>query len=168
MYLLLLSHVTLTYLYLLLTLVYHCAVLYGPAFRKDTTRIHLSSLPMCFGAPVPRRSPGFFPDHLITLLTYLLTYLPYLLLLRFKTATVQFRQESYGAYRPRPAAQLLSVHPGSVGSNNVGSCRKIAHVGPRGHSSSAPRAERAPPCWPRPCASSAGSCCGSCCGSWLG
>ena len=33
-------------------------------------------------------------------------------LLRFKTATVQFRQESYGAYRPRPAAQLLSVHPG--------------------------------------------------------
>ena len=33
-------------------------------------------------------------------------------LLRFKTATVQFRQESCGAYRPRPAAQLLSVHPG--------------------------------------------------------
>ena len=36
-------------------------------------------------------------------------------LLRFKTATVQFRQESYGAYRPRPAAQLLSVHPGYSG-----------------------------------------------------
>jgi len=32
-------------------------------------------------------------------------------LLRFKTETVQFRQESYDAYRPRPAAQLLSVHP---------------------------------------------------------
>ena len=38
--------------------------------------------------------------------------LPLHLLLRFKTQTVQFRQESYGAYRPRPAAQLLSVHPG--------------------------------------------------------
>ena len=35
-----------------------------------------------------------------------------LLLLRFKTERVQSRQESYGAYRPRPAAQLLSVHPG--------------------------------------------------------
>ena len=34
------------------------------------------------------------------------------LLLRFKTERVQSRQESYGAYRPRPAAQLLSVHPG--------------------------------------------------------
>ena len=34
-----------------------------------------------------------------------------IVLLRFKTQTVQFRQESYGAYRPRPAAQLLSVHP---------------------------------------------------------
>ena len=34
------------------------------------------------------------------------------LLLRFKTQPAQFRQESYGAYRPRPAAQLLSVHPG--------------------------------------------------------
>jgi hypothetical protein len=34
-----------------------------------------------------------------------------LVLLRFKTATVQFGQESYGAYSLRPAAQLLSVHP---------------------------------------------------------
>ena len=32
-----------------------------------------------------------------------------IVLLRFKTATVQFRQESYGAYGPRPAAQLRSL-----------------------------------------------------------
>ena len=33
-------------------------------------------------------------------------------LLRFKTQAFQSRRESYVAYRPRPAAQLLSVHPG--------------------------------------------------------
>ena len=52
-----------------------------------------------------------FPDNRAFILTIYYSTLT-TLLLRFKTQPVQFRQESYGAYRPRPAAQLLSVHPG--------------------------------------------------------
>ena len=57
--------------------------------------------------------PHVSPLHFVRVRILIVDRTGYILvLLRFKTQPVQFRQESYGAYRPRPAAQLLSVHPG--------------------------------------------------------